>query len=274
MSLFLKLMLITFLFSACIEQVKDNGDSSQTTSAFSENVVPARWSTTQFPLSLKLGTNFGTNEITAIEGSANSWTDSVQNEIQFFDTTSSSIDGKSNLTNYEDSELGVYKVLNWPTELPPTALAVTQIFGQRYNIGKSSEYVKIQHADILVNYENFTFTTDDSWGYDLESVILHEMGHFLGLQHDKTSSNDSVMFPTISRYNNSRNPKYKDTNNLLALYGRSAVENNNGLYKPESIPGEKITITIELYPNGKEIIKTQKGLIYETNCNHHGTFKH
>lgn len=261
------LLILPLLVTSCVQQVENSGDPSRNTSAFSERVVPAKWSSDQFPVSIRYGTSFNTKEVSAIEASANSWTDSVQNEIQFFDTSASLIDKRPKLSAYDDGELGVYKETNWPKDLPPSALAVTQIFGQRYNTGSSNEYVKIQHADILVNFENFTFTTDDTWGYDLESVLLHEMGHFLGLQHDDTSSEESVMFPTISRYNNARSPKNKDISTLLSLYGRQVTENKKNLMPTVEIPGEKVFITIELYPNGKEIIKNKRGVVHEVNCN-------
>src|SRR5690606_30345981 len=95
----------------------------------------------------------------------------------------------SNLDHLLDGTFGIYKTTNWPTSLPASALAVTQLFGRRYNIGSSSEFVSIEHADVLINFHLYPFdATNSGFGYDLRTVVLHELGHFLGLTHKSTSS--------------------------------------------------------------------------------------
>jgi hypothetical protein len=273
--LFLKIFIFCFVFTACVQE-KQGELNTSSTSAFSEKLPNTKWSSrTSFPLTIHYGADFSPSEISALENSANNWSDSVNNEVDFFDISSSQVVSKENINNYEDKELGIYKVSVWPKELPPTALAVTQIFGLKLNAGKSSEYIQIQHADILINEENFSFTTDDSWGYDLETIILHEMGHFLGLYHDDTSSELSIMYPTISRYVDNRHPKEKDITNILNKYSNQGAisESHQALANlAQEQEGELVTLIMELYPNGKEIIKIKKGDKYETlntNCLNH-----
>lgn len=265
MSFFSKIIILSLIFSSCVRQEQTGVDSSST-SALSDNPSKSMWrSQASFPLTIKYGKDFDTDEISAIETSTGNWTDSVQNEIQFFDVKPSDLNKKNTLSSYEDSELGIYKLNSWPTELPPTALAVTQIFGSRINSGKSSEYVEIEHADILMNYENFSFTTDNTWGYDLETVLIHELGHFLGLYHDDVSIDDSVMYPTVSRYNDNKYPKQKDIDNILNKYSISkASSQNSALAENSSLDAQRVVLILELYPDGSEIIKIKKGDKYES----------
>ncbi len=219
-----------------------------------------------------MGSNLTADEKTAIQDASTAWDNSVNNQYQFFNFSASSIDEKSNLDAYRDSELGIYKTYDWPDELPGTALAVTQIYGTQRNIGRSSEYIEINHADILLNYDYFSFSTDDSWGYDLSTVVLHEMGHFLGLYHSNTSYESSVMYPTISRYVENRTPKNEDITTLLAKYssriGSSSAGQSGAIPNTSSGESKPIVLIFELYPNNKEIIKIKKGDHYEIFSKH------
>jgi hypothetical protein len=266
-------LLLTLLIS--ISYLGCTAPEKQTLSAnggtYSASLSPAKWpSNSVFPISLKLSNDFAANELAAINNSANAWSDSVGNQLNFFNTVNQNISEKSSLGSYEDSIYGVYKVFSWPSSLPSSALAVTQIRG----IQKSSS-ITITHADILINYDYFSFTTDGSWGYDLETVILHELGHFLGLYHDNTAMGESVMYPTISRYSDNKAPKASDSTTLRAKYGlshsasstaRSLIPATNN--DSEEI-GKEIIIQLELYPNQKEVIKINGVIHEEINLNHH-----
>ena len=105
-----RLLIIWFVFTSC-QTSEETTISDGASSALSQRLVPSRWSSAQiFPLSLKYGTSFEANEVSAIENSADNWSESVDNQIQFFNVSSSSIDIKANLNAYDDNELGIYKL--------------------------------------------------------------------------------------------------------------------------------------------------------------------
>jgi hypothetical protein len=266
LKLLLTLLILNSILLSCTAPEKQTLSANGGT--YSASLSPAKWpSNSVFPISLKLSNDFAANELTAINNSANAWSDSIGNQLNFFNTVNQNITEKSSLSSYEDSIYGVYKVFSWPSSLPSSALAVTQIRGiQRSNS------ITITHADILINYDYFSFTTDGSWGYDLETVILHELGHFLGLYHDNSAMSQSVMYPTISRYSDNKAPKANDSTTLKKKYGLSVSASNSKSLIPafsdSNEIGEEIIIQLELYPNQKEIIKINGVVHEEINLNH------
>jgi hypothetical protein len=242
-------------------------------------LAPSYWPAGQaaFPLNVKISQDFLSNESDAISTSASNWSGSVDNRVTFFNTTSTTTEKGGSLGSYNDGEFGIYKLTTWPAELPGSALAVTQIFGLRKNIGSSNESIEITHADIMVNYDNFSFSTNNGSGYDLETVVLHEFGHFLGLGHDSSSVSQSVMYPTISRYTSSRSPLENDISNLKELYGISGATQSNAGFRgiasiserseQSSDPGELVVIQFEINADGSERVKVNNKYI-EHNCKH------
>jgi len=253
------ILLLTILVSmaSCVpEEVKTSNPQS------------ARWnlSRNNFPLEMKLSSDFNISEKSEIRSSSSNWDSSVGGGVTLLNDTQETSPKSNDLDSYNDGTMGIYKVFNWPNELPDSALAVTQLFGIRKNIGTSNEYIEITHADILINYDNdFNYFTTQ--GYDLQTVVLHEMGHFLGLFHQDTSRDVSVMYPSISRFTNNRIPKQRDVNDIKSLYpvggGAAPAQSGRGLASAsaqDSGPSEAVVVLFELKAEGGEnvIIRNQK----------------
>jgi len=129
----------------------------------------------------------------------------------------------TNLDDYLDDEIGIYFSKEWYRELSPNSLAVTQFFGKRKNQGTSEEFFELVHGDILVNFRDFEYFTDsDKKVFDLLTVILHEMGHLLGLPHTKNPTISSVMSPYLDRGEKKRELTQYDIDTILKHYPVSA----------------------------------------------------
>ena len=70
----------------------------------------------------------------------------------------------------------------------------------------------ILEADIRINTTIYHFDR-----FDIESILIHEMGHFLGLAHQIDPM--SVMFPSLAEYEVRINIDEIDYLNVTCLYG-------------------------------------------------------
>lgn len=256
-------LFVILLLASCnsTKQASTSGGSITTASA---NYL---WQSS-FPKSFRVSSDFSAAENTNIEAMGNQWESSLSNKIDFF-SYGSRITNNNNPV--ADGIFAIQKSTDWYYTDYPDALAVTQIWGTIYNRGTASAYTVIQEADILMNYEFFKF--DDptiTYDYDLRTVMLHEMGHFLGLQHvEKTSDRtQSVMYPSIYYTEIKRIPKSRDIADLASKYNVTlGALSANAIVaeKPALVPmdaGQPVSIVIELKANG-DCVHHQDGVEYE-----------
>ncbi|HWC16200.1 MAG TPA: matrixin family metalloprotease [Terriglobales bacterium] len=85
--------------------------------------------------------------------------------------------------------------------------------------GKSRFAGQILDADILFN-PAVKFTTDSSGGSDLQTVVTHEIGHFLGLDHSAVVK--ATMFPFAPPLE--RTLSYDDVAAISSLYPKSSPD--------------------------------------------------
>ena len=209
----------------------------------------SKWNNSSLPINIKYDENFSSDEVQALNNGLNSWESSTSNQLDFFNLNGVTSHQDKSLAGYDDNIIAVYKMTSWPQGLPSTALAVTQVFGETRTDSSGRSYVQIDHADILVNFDYFSFVTDQSWGYDLESILLHEIGHFLGLKHITETSASTVMKTTISKYDIARTPSSLDITTLSDLYYLEDAS------RSVASKGERVSYSIELHADGDEVIK-------------------
>ncbi len=247
------------LFAAC------NSKTASVTSGSVSQTAPYIWDGPNFPKNVKISTAFtDPGETAKITEMATAWDSAMNNQVQFFNfiigTESEKTNSISGPNQLRDNVFGIYKAANWPYPEYPDALAITQIFAIRYNSGSSNEYVAIQEADIIMNDENFDFDTG-GFDYDFRTVLLHEMGHFLGLQHKPRdyNRNNTVMYPSIYSYETKRIPQTIDKQDLSEKYnivlpltaGGSAITSDPVSYtKKPGDAGEVVKVILELRANG------------------------
>jgi hypothetical protein len=262
-------MRLFFLYSIVLFLIGCNKSSKQQSVAPANinTEAPYLWANYTTPKTLKISNDFYDDEVQNITDMTDEWELVLENKKNFF-TIGARINETTNdlgsLDQLYDNTLGIYKTMNWPNELPGSALAVTQVFGRRYNTGTASEFVNIEHADILINDDIHDFdTTDTGINYDLRTVILHELGHFLGLQHKALSYNraSSIMYPSITSSEYKRSPLPIDISDMAEKYQISLSSGGAGMamsvgrarprYQiPSKSSGEPVKILLELHADG------------------------
>jgi hypothetical protein len=230
--------------------------------------APYMWSSSAFPTTLLISDQFDTDEVANIQEMSAAWDTAVENKKEFIKHGSSKTAEVSSpdlsLDKLgDDGVIGIYKITNWPNSLPGSALAVTQIFGRRFNTGSSNEYVRIEHADILINNHLYVFRTGNTYvsgTFDFRTVLLHEMGHFLGMPH---KSGSTVMVSTIGESTKNQIPTNIDRADLASKYnitlgsggGSSMVAARENYSPNQGDTGQKIKILIELMADGECVHK-------------------
>lgn len=242
-----------FLFTAC------NMESTPSTPApvdINSTSAKRHWqiSSATLPLQLAVSTDFSVGEKEAITAVKEEWnsTGVGPSLIKTTLATTPSIDNGS-LSEFRDGTLGIYKINNWFNEVGSSALAVTQFFAYPRIDASGRAYYEIVHADILVNYQDHEFSTNPapySFEYDLKSVIVHELGHLLGLGHVNDFSIDSVMHPTLSLGEQRRSIHQKDEDDIVDLYNPSGVDMLATRISSQS-ESKIVRGIIELQENGK-----------------------
>lgn len=216
--------LFTLSLTSCFTQEKDADASGGSTVSAD---APVRWPSSSLTggINIKISPDFSANKSEIVD-MFEQWNNATTAETFFqTDQEEGNAYDHASLNSFRDNEMGVYRSSAWFSDVKSTVLAVTQYYGYRRNSGSASEYIEITHADIIMNYKDFAFSTDasDSSSYDFESVILHELGHFLGLGHTSSFSIDSVMRPSLGSSSSKRIITAYDKASIVELYGGSSA---------------------------------------------------
>jgi len=259
------ILFVSLLLTACNSDdlpspnsITPSGSDSQNTSTGTE--VPAKWPSSSFPLVIGISEDFTDGERSDFEAMGDKWEAAGNFEADFFEYKAASVSNRDlqSIEDYYDDEMGIYKNSKWYANGGERALAITQFFFLFVDRGGPNEHFELTHSDIILNVHHYSFSSDGTGGtYDLPSIILHEMGHFLGLYHVENYSVSSVMHPYISQGNQKREPydhdeeiisrKYNINQGIYSLLGQSELKPEEA---PQS-PSEMVRGVLELLPEGK-----------------------
>jgi hypothetical protein len=157
--------------------------------------------------------------------SARTWNDAVGREVLAFDGTVSLAREKSLYSSLNDEVTTIYYVEDWSGTTGKSSSTLATTIWQ--NAANSDLIVR---GDILLNAEQYVFvdamtavssTIDEKVVVDAQTVLLHEFGHLMGLEHVSFETDgDSVMHAKtfIGARVAARNPSNQDIENLKSLY--------------------------------------------------------
>lgn len=155
--------------------------------------------------------------------------------------------------------LGIYASDNWMSNQSSQALAVTYY---TIVVNNTTNLYRLTSADIIFNFRDHNFVYNSVFvpnfdnqnhrQYDLQTVLTHELGHFLGYCHVESSEYSSVMQPYYDGQN--RDLKSGDTNYISNLYRTSNVSTSALKTKEVSSKhpdDEEIHFVVELMADGE-----------------------
>lgn len=198
------------------------------------------------------------------------WDDSV-GFIQFFDPE---IDIVQNLdyadpNSYWDevskTQIGIYRSTNWFESIPSEAVAITQFHAvaETYN---GEAYYRILHADIIFNDRDhdFSMNPNDKQNYHFPTVLLHELGHLLGLGHTFEMSSGSIMIPGFSEGYHQDSIASIDRGNIYRKYAKFKPSSGNVNFMMRSNESSDLGSL-----KGKQVKRFIHYLMKNGECEHH-----
>lgn len=154
--------------------------------------ISGRWPITPIPIAFHTGSGFTTDEIRAITDSIDTWNDfhdSVHGDFPLMDYGTKSSPYRSNQSvpsavcsegivrgNSFSGQVVLYKYSTWPSSYDENVIALTSFCPYDDN-----PFPRIYNGIIELNYEHF-FRQGKKLP-DIESIMLHEFGHLVGLNH-------------------------------------------------------------------------------------------
>lgn len=173
------------------------------------------WDTKYFPIPYLISAPSFKNHpdfVTAIEESFQPWRNYEDVLVEFI-----AMGCNISTKNENDSLNTIILVKNdWPFD--SRAIAVTRNF---YISGTGSNAGMILDSDILLNNINFSFTTTGEAGkHDIQNIVTHEIGHFLGFGHEiEPKDEDATMYASaVAGETKKRDLATNDVSILRASY--------------------------------------------------------
>jgi hypothetical protein len=200
------------------------------------------WLSNDRPIQMKASSDIDTSTIITIEEEMSKWEESC--DFDFFENLGSTNPLQfSNLKDYylEDKDTnGIYFTDNDFEDIDNNFLAITQLFLKKNDTSESRFKYKIVHADIIINRKNYSFTDDvyDISAFYLPRIIIHELGHVLGLGHEASG----IMKGSIDKSN--RNSALTENDIELIKNKYNSLDNQSNLKTVEPAEGELLRVVI------------------------------
>ena len=221
---FLRYIAISILLVGTSCNVKEaSSTNALSSSPNSTSSASLRWNSARFPLKVYVANNFDVSEKDSnsrnlMQQVQHNWNEADSARTYFDVSTEYTVANKeyTELEDFLDSEIGIYRASSWFSFIGSGVLAITSYLAE-----DRGSYREMLHADIIINDEIFTFTndtTDNTSAYDLPSVMIHELGHLIGLKHTTSSSTPSVMQPSLGRHDVQRSLQAYDSVAIRELY--------------------------------------------------------
>jgi len=197
---------IILTISVLALNVACGGGSGSLVDAHTEKA--SRWAKADLPIVMRISDQVSEERYEAAVKAATKWNEALGETVILVEKRGEDTQfvnsGDSNL----DLESGIYHLKKWFSNANKEMLAAAATI-------KSNG--RIVRGDIHLNEEVFLFATNgDLNSYDYESVLLHEMGHFLGLPHN--DNQESVMYRRMWAGEQKRFLSEFDITNIRRLY--------------------------------------------------------
>ncbi len=217
----IQLLLLLSVLSAAVpalawtQALRDGADGA---------MVPLTWETPAFMYSISAR---GSDDMEparveeAVDAAFRTWQEVPCAGVRFEKTSPATVDEVAAHTDRGNVNLIVFReeVEEWHWELSAVAQTVIHYDGEG----------RIADVDIEINGAFFTFADlssagTDAGAYDLRSVLTHEIGHALGLDHSADES--AVMYGATAAGNIFRDLSADDEEGICSLYPASAAAEN------------------------------------------------
>ncbi|MFO0747068.1 MAG: matrixin family metalloprotease [Myxococcota bacterium] len=198
----------------------------------SDSGDPVRWFGRDAPITVRVGTIDATVDldafVAAVQAAFDTWAAVDCARLpEFVIVRDDSVRGLTSPTSFEDPADPVVSVFSDASAPLPSPLTTTQMGVARVaHVPTTGEIVD---SDIVLNAVDFPFsdgTTCAASNPDLEALLLHEVGHFLGL--DESQVIGSAMGPRLGCGRSQRAPTQDDIDGVCALYAHVPAHREPG----------------------------------------------
>lgn len=257
MKTLLFLFTFTLLFSACKQKTTT---TQSALGSITGSCLIGKWSDSRLPLAIKLSSEFAgdivpaheVNGLNRFEQVAQAWNvAATPKTLLTVPFPVAATTGYADAASFKDAEIGIYKSHQWFTGVSSGAIAITQFYGVVTSSAGLGQYIDLTHADIMVNYRDFgsnvVMANAGYFTYDLPTIVLHELGHLVGLCHETVRP--SIMAP---HYVATQRSLYQfDKDIIKNIYIDGVITKNNNTNALSMPLGSEVKGTIELHADGK-----------------------